>query len=391
MGLFSPGRILNIIDYALFSLKRKRAKNISVFLIFTLVIFLFSSFQLVSQGVIGAAEKLLRTTPDITVQQMSAGRQIDISLQAVDRMANIFGIRKIAPRIWGYYFDESNGANYTVVGKGDYPVMMTGVQRAQERDDPNVGEVVISNNVSKLLQLGERVYFSLFRPDLTQKAFKVVGNFDESTDILTGDLLSMSISDARDLFGITEGYVTDLLVTAGNPMEIDTIAKKISERLPGSRVITRKQSLKTYKVVFGWRSGFGMICLLSALVTFSILAWDKASGLSSEDIREIGVLKVIGWQTSDIIALRFCESLLIGGAAFLSGYMLSWIHVALWDGVLYRPILLGWSVLRPAFSLNPTFNVADLIMLVAISLAPYLCATAVPGWRVARVRADSAM
>lgn len=389
MAISSLGRFLNIVDYALFSLKRKRGKNISVFIIFSLVVFLFSSFQLTSKGLTEAVERLLVSAPDITVQKMSAGRQVEFDLRSVDKLGAIFGIKKIEPRVWGYYFDESNGANYTVVGRGDGPFETKNQQQGDTVHGPPAGRVVISEKVARLLQLGDRSYFSLFRPNLSQKGFKVVGTFDQSMDILTGDVISMSLDDAHDLFGIADGYVSDLLVAAGNPAEIDMIAQKISETLPGTRVITRQQALKTYKVVFGWRSGFGMICLLSALITFSILAWDKASGLSGEDVREIGVLKVIGWQTSDIIALRFCESLIISGASFFTGYLLSWVHVALWDGLLYRPVLLGWSVLRPSFSLSPSFEVADLLMIVTISVAPYLCATAVPGWRTARVRADS--
>ena len=388
------GRLLNILDYALFSLKRKRLKNTSVFALFALVIFLFASFQLVSKALTEAAQTLLATAPDITVQQMSAGRQVAIASKDTVPLAAIFGIRKINERIWGYYFDESNGANYTVIGVQalvEKPVG-TGVPGLAKGRWPAVGErgkVVVSENVRNLLQLGDRKHFSLFRPDLTQIPFETVGLFDKNGDILTADLILMNLADARDLFAIADGYVTDLLVTVANPNEIETIARKISERLPGSRVITRSQILKTYKVVFNWRSGLGTICLLTTLAAFVILAWDKASGMSQEEMKEVGILKILGWQTSDIIFLRFCESLSISLLAFLAGYLLAWIHVVFWDGALFRPVFLGWSVLRPVFSLVPPFAVEDLLLIFSLSVIPYLCATAVPAWRAATVRADS--
>lgn len=392
MNKQTPGRLLNILDYALASLRRKMLKNVAVFCIFTGIIFLLASFHLLAKVLTEASEQILQTVPDITVQQMSAGRQTSIAMAAGKKLSTIYGIKKIEKRIWGYYFDEANGANYTVIGIDSLHESGIGGQNAgvsEGRLPGNRGEVVISENIRYLLQLGDRKFFSLFRPDLSQSAFKTVGTFEKGQQLITADVMLMSLDDARELFAIPQGLVTDLLVYAGNPREIDTIAAKISDILPGTRVITRNQILKTYKVVFSWRSGLGTICLLTALVTFIILVWDKASGLSGEEVREVGILKVLGWQASDIIFLRFSESFIVGLLAFLSGYLLGWLHIAMFDGVIFRPIFLGWSVLRPTFHLVPQFALSDMLLIFSISVIPYLCATAVPAWRAGVVRAES--
>jgi ABC-type lipoprotein release transport system permease subunit len=388
------GRLLNILDYALSSLRRNLGKNGTIFILFSLVIFLFSSFQLMTGGLTGMAQRVLATAPDITVQQMSAGRQVAIAATAGEQLAGIFGVRKVTERIWGYYFDESNGANYTIIGispkvgeevDGGWPGLAEGrLPRPGDR-----GKAVVSSDIRDSLGLGDRRQFTLFRPDLSQVSFETIGTFAASLDILTADLMLMTIEDARDLFAIGPDVVTDFLVDAGNPLEIETIAKKIGELLPGVRVITRDRILKTYQVVFSWRSGLGGICLLTALIAFVIFAWDRASGLSREEVREVGILKVLGWQASDIILLRFCESAIVSLLSFLSGYLLAWLHVAVFDGTFLRPILLGWSVLRPAVSLTPQFVATDMLLIFSISVIPYLCATAVPAWRSAVVRAES--
>ncbi len=115
------GRLLNILDYALASLVRKFLKNVLVFAVFTLVIFLFTSFQLTSRALTEIARQALSTAPDITVQQMSAGRQDSIPLAAKGQLSGIVGIKRVDERIWGYYFDEQNGANYTVIGMTAMP------------------------------------------------------------------------------------------------------------------------------------------------------------------------------------------------------------------------------------------------------------------------------
>jgi ABC-type lipoprotein release transport system permease subunit len=395
----SFGRILNILDYALSSLRRKLPKNCTIFLVFTLVVFLFASFQLTTRALTELAAKILVTAPDITVQQLTAGRQVGIARTGGEALRAIRGVRRVDERIWGYYFDPGSGANYTVVGlaaplAGDpatFSTIWPGVASATMIASDQARRVVLSHRLRQHLGLGERQFFSLYRPDLSLASFEVVADFPPDSDLVTADLMLMSLASARDLFAIPPGEVTDLLVTVGNPREIENIAGKIRELLPGVRVVTKNQILKSYQVVFGWRSGFGSVCLLTALVAFTVLAWEKATGLSPEDLREMGILKVLGWQTADIILLRFFESALVAGAAFSCGYLFAWLHLLYADALLFRPLFLGWSVLRPSFPLVPSLALADLLLVASLSVFPYLCATAVPAWRAAVVRADTVL
>jgi ABC-type lipoprotein release transport system permease subunit len=385
---------INILDYALASLWRRKFKNISIMLVFAAVIFLLASFQMVTRALTEAASLSLSRAPEITVQLMSAGRQEKIPISYQEKLASIFGIRKIIPRIWGYYFDEAHLANYTVMG------LETGTMPQGDRLDltlaagrfPRPGEddgVVVGRSIIDIMGLGDRRLFSLFRPDLTLKTFTVLGVFDTKIDLLTNDLIVMNMESARDLFRIAPHLCTDLAVYVANPAEIETIAKKIADRLPGTRVVTRRQVQKTYQVVFGWRSGFGSICLLTALCAFAILAWDKASGLSPEEKREIGILKILGWETSDILAIRFWESFWLSGIAFLLGCTLAFIHVTFFEAALFRPVMEGWSVIYPPFKLLPSVALADLLLIFSFSVLPYLAATIIPAWRSATVPPDT--
>lgn len=394
MAFSNLNRHRNILDYALGSLWRNRFKNIGVFLVFSLVIFIMASFRLVTSSLDNAAEQLLTAVPDITVQKMTAGRQDVLRYKDMAEIEELFGIKELKPRIWGYYFDELNGANYTVIGDPSFDgrQQMPGLSIVNQPDDGSrqgVSPVVIGQSVIYSKNLAGRHSFSLFRPDLSLKSFYVTGAFAENTSLVTSDLIVMGIEAAADLFGMGEGELTDLVVSVGNPTEIDTIAKKISERIPGSRVITKKQIQKTYRAAFGWRSGLGLICLLGSVCAFIILAWDKASGLSEEQRREVGILKAVGWQTADVMSVRFWESVVISMLSFTAGYTVAWAHVLWFDGFLFRPVLLGWSVLRPPLTLLPVFRLADLILIFSISILPYLAATVMPAWRSALIRPDS--
>ena len=387
---------LNILDYTLSSLWRRRLKNLSVLLVFAGVIFLVASFELVTQALTETASLALRSAPEITIQRLSAGRQVAVPETYSKRLAGIFGIRDIVPRIWGYYFDEVRGANYTVLG-----IDRRRMPEAQKLDlalgqgsmpPPEArGVALIGKSVQTGLQEKGSALLSLFRPDLTQASFTVAGVFAPATDILTSDLIVLHLEDARDLFQMAPDQVTDLCVYVANRDEVGTIAKKIAAALPDTRVLTRAQISKTYRVVFGWRSGFASVCLLTALTAFVIFAWDKASGLSPEERREISILKILGWETADILAIRFWEGLLVAGLAFVLGCSAAYIHVAFYDASLFRPVLVGWSVIRPQLRLAPSPELANFLLIFCSSVLPYLAATVIPAWRSASVPADSAL
>ena len=385
---------LNLLDYALASLWRRKLKNLSVMLVFSLVIFLVASFQLVTQSLTGMAAEVLATAPEITVQRMRAGRQESMPVAYQERLGEIFGIRRIVPRIWGYHFDEGNGANYTIIGLDPSRMPLGGkldlaLSEGRLPGAGMSGEVVVGQATLAALDLAGRRAFSLFRPDLQLKSLQVVGVFAPGTGILTSDLIVMGQADAADLFGLPDGMVTDLCVYIANPAEVDTIAKKIANLLPDTRVLTRSQIQKTYQVVFGWRSGFASVCLLAALAAFAILAWDKASGLSPEERREIGILKILGWETTDILAVRFWEGAIVSLLAFVLGCTAAYLHVAFFEASLFRPVLMGWSVLRPRLALQPTVGLADILLIFSLVVGPYLGATVIPAWRCASVPPDS--
>lgn len=384
---------LNIIDYSLSSIWRRRFKALGVMAVFSGVIFLLASFQMTTKALTTAAGDLLAWSPEITVQKMRAGRQESIPVSYQQRLSAIMGIRRVVPRVWGYHFHETTGANFTVIGL-DPAAMPMGDLLDHSIDSgqlPTSGQVILGQGVKASLRNSGSTLFSLARPDLSRKAFTVAGTFLPETNLVTFDTLFMGLADARELFDLPQDLATDLCVTVANLTEVPTIARKIASLLPDTRVVTREQIQKTYHAVFGWRSGFASICLLTALTSFIIFAWDKASGLTPEEKKEIGILKMIGWQTSDILVLRFWEGIIVSLLSFVVGYTLAYIHVSFFDAALFRPIMLGWSVLRPGLRLIPAVDPGELLLVLSLTVVPYLAATVIPAWRSAIIPADSAM
>jgi ABC-type lipoprotein release transport system permease subunit len=157
------------------------------------------------------------------------------------------------------------------------------------------------------------------------------------------------------------------------------------------RPILKSEILRTYDSIFDWRGGMMLVMLLAAILAFIIFAWDKATGLSAEERKEIGILKSIGWETSDVLLLKFWEGVVISLSAFLVGIILAYGHVFFLSASLFEPVLKGWSVLYPQFVLIPSINAYQLGVLFFLTVAPYVIATIIPCWRAATVDPDAAM
>lgn len=387
------GRFLNLLDFSLLSFRRNKLKNGGLFLVFTITVFFLASFQLLSTSLQRLSGELLEYVPDITVQQMSAGRQVNLNPEDLNGFESIYGIKQMRQRVWGYYFDESNGANYTVVGldwKNPQPTnkQLPDLATGRYPEPGEAGKAVLGTAVKESLELGNRKFFTLFKPDLNQKSFETIGTFSKSLDILSGDMILVTLEDARELFNIPSNHITDLLIDSANPDEIDNMAKKIQENNPSTRVVTKNQMRKTYTAIFGWRSGIGGITLLGGIIAFMILAWEKSSGFSKEEKRETAILRSIGWQTGDLMTVRFLEAFILSMTAFLTGFFLAWFHLLWFKGTLFRPLLLGWSVLKPELSIPPVFQPSDLMLLFSLAVIPYWCATIVPIWKASVTRLE---
>jgi len=176
-----------------------------------------------------------------------------------------------------------------------------------------------------------------------------------------------------------------------NPQEVHNVAAKLASRLPDSRTILREEVLRTYESIFNWREGIVLVLLSGAILAFVIFALEKASGLSADEKREIGILKAIGWETGDVLGMKFWEGALISLTAFLLGYAAAYVHVFRFSSLLFEPVLKGWSTLYPRFELTPAVDGFQIATLFFFTVFPYAVATIVPAWRAAVTDPDSVM
>jgi len=366
-----------LLDYTLSSLARRKGKNLSLLAVYTLVVAALASVLFYTQALRREARLVLRGAPELVVQRLAAGRHDLLPDRWVGALAGIRGVADARGRLWGYGWDPISRANYTVL----VPEAFWGAR----------GEAVVGHGVARArgLAAGDRLLLRAADGGYLSLAVREI--VPEESELVAADLVLVGEEDFRGLFGIPPGLFTDAVLAVRNEREVDTIAAKVTRLLPDARAIGRSEILRTYDSVFGWRSGLVVVVLLGAVLAFGIVAWDKASGLSAEERREIGILKAIGWETSDVLAMKAWEGAAISLAAFALGVLLAFGHVFLGDMALLAPVLRGWSTLQARFRPVPFVEAWELAALFLLTVVPYTAATLVPSWRAATADPDAVM
>ena len=367
----------HIIEFALASLSRRPGKNLAVLVVYTVIVFILSSILFFTNSLKKEASLVLQGAPEIVVQRIVAGRHDLMTEDYIRSLGRLPGVREARGRLWGYYYEPLVGANLTlVVPPGERQV---------------AGSIAVGQGVARSLKARKGDFLTLKAFDGSYINLDVSDVFSPESELVSADLIEISGQDFRRLFNVKKGYFTDITLRVANSKEVGTVAAKIRFLFPDTRPVTRGEILRTYDAIFDWRGGLLAIIFSGAVLAFTIFAWEKGASMGSEEKREIGVLKAIGWETSDILAMKSWEGAVISLSCFLLGVTFAYIHVFFGSYVLFEPVLKGWSVLYPVFHLIPHVDPYQLLALFFLTVAPYTVATIIPSWKAAIVDPDQVM
>ena len=333
--------------------------------------------------------------PQITVQKIKAGRHYDIDTSVADEILTISGVSEALPRVWGYYYFANAGVNFSVVGIEQYEAQYKECfSKLVERFDfEELGSsMVVGTGVKEVLESNYYSdYFNFIKPDGSLKKIGIAGVFDGDTELESNDMIVMSTKMVREIFDMREGMATDIVVKVPNPKEVATVASKIKLMYPDTRVITSTDLKISYQNIFDYKSGLFLALFVISLFTFFMIIYDKASGMSSEEKREIGILKAIGWRVDDILKEKFYEAFIISFLAYLLGILMAFGFVYLLQAPLLREIFVGYSQLKTEFELPFVFEVQTLFLVFFLSVPIYIGATIIPSWRASTLEVDDVL
>jgi len=380
-------RQLALIRFALGSARRRAGRSFALAVALGLVTFALSAVLFLTEALRREFRLAAAALPDLTVQQLAAGRPALIAETHRASIAALPGVVSVQPRVWGYYFVPSLSGNFTVVGvetgsetvRRDLSLVM--LKGRLPRPGAS-GEVVMGEALATFLglDLDDAITLPVGR---AEKRLQLVGLFRSEVALWTADVILMSLADAREFLQVPPGQATDLAVRLSTPDEATVAARKIAELLPGARIVDRQLKTRTYDLTFDTRGGLLGAMLLPALVAFLVLAWDRLTGVGPGERREIGVLKATGWRTSDVLLARLWENTLIGLYGAGPGILAAYLYVFHARAPGLAGVLLGWSTLYPALRLTPAVDASQVLVLGCLVVLPFVAASLVPAWRAA--------
>ncbi|WP_026998556.1 ABC transporter permease [Eisenibacter elegans] len=376
--------MLYFLQYALQSLWRRPWRVVAIIGVYTLVVGFYASVVFFVNALQQESDRALGHLPELWVQQLAGGRLVPMKQSWVDSLQGIRGVRQIQPRLWGYNYDSPTGAVFTLMAADTLPpegLSLLKTLPQGQRLQPETAWVGTGLLEMRELALGDDI--TLFDDSGEIRSFRIVGAFEAAADLLTRDLIVLHPYSARKMLGLAEDEITDLAISIHNPDEINNIGRKIDRQFAGIRVVTADELRSTYTALFSWRGGLFTYGTLLSLLAFLILIWQQATGMTAEERRELGVLKAIGWEISDVLQVKFWEAIVLSFTATMLGMMLAYGHVFVLGAPMLKQLLMGWSVLYPQYVLHPTLDYASWLTILALSVVPYVAATVLPAWRAA--------
>ncbi len=393
-------RFKNLVSYSLNSIRRYRIRTLVILICLGLSVSVFASIAFMNDGLAKEGEFSLRSAPDLTIQGITAGRQTFVNTSYIYRVQMAApGSTIVVPRVWGY----GNIGNTLVVVVGvdlQNPYIRLNEDYSVESgtflDVHSNNTVVLGKAVANLLNAKVGNILTILSSSNKVYQYRVLGICDSDSSTYNADMIVMNINDARQFFNVPTDKATDLLVYVNGvdgttkTSLVNYVARDISG-LPDVRVVTKEILVNAQEATYGARSGYFSLLWFVILIAVAIIAFHQTVVVGHESKFEIGLLKSLGFSTSDVIQIRLIEGLILGTIAVTAGIIFGVFYDVVLGAPVLRDFMLGWANLYPGFPVPVYVSAKTVVFTLAIGILPLLFATVIPSWLNATVDPDISM
>lgn len=370
-------------------LNKHKSKHIAIFIISILIIFLISSVLFISNSLKKEIFTTLDNQNDFVIQKINSGRIENIPILWLEDFREINGISTLEQRVYGQYYFMPEDIHFTIIG----------VDLFEETTNKNIKELLSILNIPTFLEkdsmiIGNGVknvfdkyhYFDSYdfklenNNSLNTKIFK---DLPKSANLIANDLIIMDITLAKKILNLNENESTDIILNVPNNLERQNVKEQLILKHSNIRILEKEHLKKEYENMFNYKGGIFLILFMVVLFTFILILYQRYSMISSNDKKEIGILKAVGWGIKDIIKLKIIENFLVGFMAFIIGIIIAYIFVFILQAPILKNIFIGFSNIRNDFILNSYVEISQIITLFLFFMIPFLSAVLIPVWKLA--------
>ncbi|GGT79637.1 ABC transporter permease [Aliarcobacter butzleri] len=359
--------------------------------------FLTSSILFIKNSLQKEISQALENQSDFIIQKTIANKIKDIDTSLIDEFYEINGVSKVTQRVYGQYYFMPENVYFTIIG----------IDFFEETTNQNLKELLNFLNISKFLEkdsmiigngvkkvLDKYAYFDSYDFKLenaNSKNIKIFKDLPKEANLIANDLIIMDINIAKKILDIKPDFATDIVLDVPNPLERQNVKEQILLKESNIRILQKDELKKEYENMFNYKGGIFLILFIVVIFTFILVLYQRYSMISSNDKREIGILKAVGWSIKDIIKLKIIENFIVAFMAFIIGVIFAYIFVFILQAPVLKNIFIGFSNIKNDFILNQNIKVSNLITLFLFFMVPFLSAVLIPVWKIAVIDATKSM
>ncbi|MDH1977107.1 ABC transporter permease [Aliarcobacter butzleri] len=378
-------------------LVKHKSKHFAIFLISIFIVFLTSSILFIKNSLQKEISEALENQSDFIIQKTIANKIKDIDTSLIDKFYEINGVSKVTQRVYGQYYFMPENVYFTIIGidffeettNQDLKELLNflNISKFLEKDS-----MIIGNGVKKVLD--KYAYFDSYDFKLeneNSKNIKIFKDLPKEANLIANDLIIMDINIAKKILDIKPDFATDIVLDVPNPLERQNVKEQILLKESNIRILQKDELKKEYENMFNYKGGIFLILFIVVIFTFILVLYQRYSMISSNDKREIGILKAVGWSIKDIIKLKIIENFIVAFMAFIIGVIFAYIFVFILQAPILKNIFIGFSNIKNDFILNQNIKISNLITLFLFFMVPFLSAVLIPVWKIAVIDATKSM
>ncbi|MFY4861928.1 ABC transporter permease [Aliarcobacter butzleri] len=378
-------------------LVKHKSKHFAIFLISIFIVFLTSSILFIKNSLQKEISDALENQSDFIIQKTVANKIKDIDTSLIDEFYEINGVSKVTQRVYGQYYFMPENVYFTIIGidffeettNQDLKELLNflNISKFLEKDS-----MIIGNGVKKVLD--KYAYFDSYDFKLeneNSKNIKIFKDLPKEANLIANDLIIMDINIAKKILDIKPDFATDIILDVPNPLERQNVKEQILLKESNIRILQKDELKKEYENMFNYKGGIFLILFIVVIFTFILVLYQRYSMISSNDKREIGILKAVGWSIKDIIKLKIIENFIVAFMAFIIGVIFAYIFVFILQAPILKNIFIGFSNIKNDFILNQNIKISNLITLFLFFMVPFLSAVLIPVWKIAVIDATKSM
>ncbi|MDN5086972.1 ABC transporter permease [Aliarcobacter butzleri] len=378
-------------------LVKHKSKHFAIFLISIFIVFLTSSILFIKNSLQKEISQALENQSDFIIQKTIANKIKDIDTSLIDEFYEINGVSKVTQRVYGQYYFMPENVYFTIIGI-DFFEETTNQDLKELLNFLNISNflekdsMIIGNGVKKVLD--KYAYFDSYDFKLeneNSKNIKIFKDLPKEANLIANDLIIMDINIAKKILDIKPDFATDIILYVPNPLERQNVKEQILLKESNIRILQKDELKKEYENMFNYKGGIFLILFIVVIFTFILVLYQRYSMISSNDKREIGILKAVGWSIKDIIKLKIIENFIVAFMAFIIGVIFAYIFVFILQAPILKNIFIGFSNIKNDFILNQNIKISNLITLFLFFMVPFLSAVLIPVWKIAVIDATKSM